>query len=86
MATDRCRLHPRRRRCDDGDPHLATTEASVLAAAGLVDSETIRPKQRLSNTFAAAAETLRRDGAGSRILANCFGPGSEQASFVLEGP
>ena len=53
----------------------------------------LSPKLHVGNLFAAAAalqvilatEAAGRGAAGRRVLANCFGHGSQQAAFVLEG-
>jgi hypothetical protein len=51
------------------------------------------PKPQLGNLFAAAAATqlaiagqLARHSPTHTIMANCFGHGTEQASFVVENP
>ena len=76
----------------DGVPGIADAEEHALAQAGLVPGQWLRPKRHLGNLFAAAAAVqvalaakLCGSGAGDqKALANCFGHGSEQASFVLE--
>ncbi|MFI5379305.1 MAG: beta-ketoacyl synthase N-terminal-like domain-containing protein [Tepidisphaerales bacterium] len=83
-------------RCDvlvaggDGDVPLREAEDRVLAE-GPTFERIIRPKEHAGNLFAAAAAmqvamaaVLAKDG--SRVVAHCFGHGSEQAVFVLEGP
>jgi hypothetical protein len=60
---------------------------------GLEPCELLRPKLHLGNIFAAAAavqvglaaELAGRGESGRPVLADCFGYGSEQASFALEG-
>jgi 3-oxoacyl-[acyl-carrier-protein] synthase II len=76
----------------DGDAERAEAERAALAAAGIVAEVTARPKGCLGNLFAAAAAVqvtlaavlASRSSAGQQVLANCFGHGSEQASFLLE--
>ena len=55
-------------------------------------SEQVTPKPQLGNLFAAAAATqlaiagqLAKDSPAHTIMAHCFGHGTEQASFVVEG-
>jgi len=70
---------------------------AMIVASGDQDTRdgqvpSIAPKPQLGNLFAAAAATqlaiaaqLAKDLPQHRIMANCFGPGTEQASFVVEG-
>ncbi len=74
----------------DGDVPLREAEDQVLAEGPGFD-RIIRPKEYAGNLYAAAAAmqvamaaVLAKDG--SRVAAHCFGHGSEQAIFVLEGP
>jgi len=77
----------------DGDTELADAETSALRGLECNVNVAVRPKAQLGNLFAAAAPlqvglaaTFVRDGSrGSRVVANCFGYGSEQAAFLLEG-
>ncbi len=76
----------------DGEPGIADAEDHALAQAGLVPERWLRPKRHLGNLFAAAAAVqvalaaglCSRETGDRRVLANCFGHGSEQASFILE--
>ena len=76
----------------DGDVPIGAAEQGALAAANVRPALLVRPKQHLGNLFAAAAAVqvaLAADlahglDAGGRVVANCFGHGSEQAAFALE--
>jgi 3-oxoacyl-[acyl-carrier-protein] synthase II len=76
----------------DGDPVLSQAECVAMEAAVSDRRELLRPKAHLGNLFAAAAAVqvalaatwAARQSAGVPILANCFGPGSEQAAFAVE--
>ena len=76
----------------DGGTAERQAESRALAAAGAGDAAVIRPKDHLGNLFAAAAAvqvalaaaSCRSSGPGV-AWANCFGHGSELASFALEG-
>jgi 3-oxoacyl-[acyl-carrier-protein] synthase II len=77
----------------DDDQRHAQAEQAAIQSVGIEASESLRPKQHLGNTFAAAAAvqvamaallSARRPGAP--VLANCFGHGTEQAAFLLESP
>jgi 3-oxoacyl-[acyl-carrier-protein] synthase II len=74
----------------DGDVDISNAEKGAIERAGLTDCDGIRPKRHLGNLFAAGAgvqvalaAALVEQRAVS-ALANCFGYGSEQASFWLE--
>ncbi len=76
----------------DGEPEISDAEEHALAKARLVPRQWLRPKRHLGNLFAAAA-TIQvglaaglcgRNTGGRKVLADCFGYGSEQAAFVLE--
>jgi len=77
---------------EDGDVELAEAERAALEAARILAVSTARPKTCLGNLFAAAAAVqvalaaalASRASARQQVLANCFGHGSEQASFLLE--
>jgi hypothetical protein len=77
---------------EDGDVELAGAERTALEAAGITAAGMARPKICLGNLFAAAAamqvalaaKLASRESDRRRVLANCFGYGSEQASFLLE--
>jgi len=76
----------------DGDPALSQAECLAMKAAVPDSRELLRPKAHLGNLFAAAAAVqvalaaawAARQSASLPILANCFGPGSEQAAFAME--
>jgi hypothetical protein len=63
---------------------------SCLNGLRAIPSCVLRPKPCVGNLFAAAAALQVALGAllverlGGRVLANCFGHGSEQAAFLLE--
>ena len=77
----------------DGDIAISEGEQQAFEEVRLEPCELLRPKLHLGNLFAAAApvqvglaaELAGRGESGQPVLANCFGYGSEQASFVLEG-
>jgi 3-oxoacyl-[acyl-carrier-protein] synthase II len=76
----------------DGDCQIVRDEDLALQAAGLQDCGRTYPKRSAGNMFAAsaalqvavAALVAEQSGSGTRVLANCFGHGSQQAAFVLE--
>ncbi len=76
----------------DGEPGIAEAEEWALMQAELVPRHWLRPKRHLGNLFAAAATVqvalaaglCGRETGSQTVLADCFGYGSEQASFVLE--
>jgi 3-oxoacyl-(acyl-carrier-protein) synthase len=74
----------------DGDAEISKAEQMAIERAGLVGCERICPKKHLGNLFAAAAGVQVALAAALvaqrnvSALANCFGYGSEQASFLLE--
>jgi 3-oxoacyl-(acyl-carrier-protein) synthase len=74
----------------DGDPAAAAAEAQALASARIACETRIYPKRHAGNLFAAAAPLQVALGAlwarqlARRVLANCFGHGSEQAAFLLD--
>ncbi|MGA2240602.1 MAG: beta-ketoacyl synthase N-terminal-like domain-containing protein [Verrucomicrobiota bacterium] len=77
---------------DNGDVSAGDDEQRALAVLHLTAPTVISPKKQVGDLFAAAAglqiglaALLAARGAG-RVLANCFGHGSEQAAFVLEKP
>lgn len=77
----------------DGDHAISHAEQAALERAGFDRVETVRPKPQLGNLFAAsaavqvalAAELAARGRRQGPVLANCFGFGAEQATFLLEG-
>ena len=73
----------------DGDALQDRQKEQILDAAGITAKEIVCPKKHLGNLFAAAgplqlalAAALTNAGRGG-VLANCFGYGSTQASFLL---
>ncbi len=76
----------------DGEPDMAAAEEHAMVQAGFGPRHWLRPKRHLGNLFAAAAAVqvglaagvCAGETDGEKVLANCFGYGSEQASFVLE--
>lgn len=75
----------------DGDVLFSAAEQTAIDAAGLTPCGMLRPKSQIGNLFAAAAPvqlalaaTLAARHRGVPVVANCFGPGTEQAGFVVE--
>lgn len=74
----------------DGDVGISDAEATATKRAGLAGCELVCPKKHLGNLFAAAAGVQVALAAAlvaqrtAPVLANCFGYGSEHASFLLE--
>lgn len=75
----------------DGDSVFAGAERAAMEAANLHPIDMLCPKSQLGNLYAAAAPVqvalaaaLASRHRGVPVVANCFGPGTEQASFVLE--
>jgi 3-oxoacyl-(acyl-carrier-protein) synthase len=74
----------------DGDVGISEAEQTAMAKTGLAGCASIRPKAHVGNLFAAAAGVqmvLAAALASQRktsVLANCFGYGTEHASFWLE--
>jgi 3-oxoacyl-(acyl-carrier-protein) synthase len=81
-------------RAADGTPELERAENAALQALKIEVSRSLSAKKQLGHLFAAAAATQmglgaaltheRRGTKDSHTLVNCFGPGPEQASFLLE--
>jgi 3-oxoacyl-[acyl-carrier-protein] synthase II len=77
---------------DNGDVQAGEDERQALSRLHITVPTTISPKKYTGDLFAAAAALQIGLGAllavqsGQRVLANCFGHGSEQAAFVLEKP
>jgi 3-oxoacyl-[acyl-carrier-protein] synthase II len=77
----------------DGDISILESENRNLEQFGMASKPILRPKSCLGNLFAAAAVVqvglaagwINRDKPSRTVLANCFGHGSEQAAFMLEG-
>lgn len=72
----------------DGDPGVAQREERALVRCEIAGKERIAPKKQLGNLYAAAAAVqvglaAAMTPASGRVLANCFGHGSEQAAFLL---
>jgi 3-oxoacyl-[acyl-carrier-protein] synthase II len=78
----------------DGDFATDDSERRAFEQMGITANEFHRPKSHLGNLFAAAAavqvalaaELVGRRNANGPVLANCFGFGTEQGSFLLEDP
>ncbi|MHC4641670.1 MAG: beta-ketoacyl synthase N-terminal-like domain-containing protein [Planctomycetota bacterium] len=76
----------------DGDVIISEKEENALERAGFKPNDFPKPKSNIGNLFAAAAAAqfalaavfASQQDNRQQILANCFGHGSEQASFVLE--
>ena len=76
----------------DGDSFIKESEKKAIVKAGLKVTESIKPKSNIGNLFAAAAPAQvalaavlnSQQGHVEQVAANCFGFGSEQASFLLE--
>lgn len=75
---------------DNGDFLVGKDEQAALSVLGIASRTALYPKKQVGELFAAAAAMqiglgalLIQQGAG-RVLANCFGYGSEVAAFVLE--
>lgn len=76
----------------DGDVIISEKEENALERAGLKPNDFSKPKSNIGNLFAAAAAAqfalaaifASQQDNRQQVLANCFGYGSEQASFVLE--
>jgi 3-oxoacyl-[acyl-carrier-protein] synthase II len=77
---------------DNGDVAAGEDERQALSARQITASTIIKPKKQAGDLFAAAAglqiglAALLAERGSGRVLANCFGHGSEQAAFVLEKP
>lgn len=78
----------------DGDVIISEKEENALERAGFKLNDFSKPKSNIGNLFAAAAAAqfalaavfASQQDNRRQVLANCFGYGSEQASFVLESP
>jgi hypothetical protein len=76
----------------DGDAVISEAENKALGQTSFETIDLIRPKSNIGNLFAAAAAAqfalaavfTSQQAIGRRVLANCFGYGTEQASFMLE--
>ena len=64
----------------------------LIGCAGLKPEQILKSKSHIGNLFAAAAavqvglgaELASRRNKDQQVMANCFGHGSEQGSFILE--
>lgn len=76
----------------NGAPSAEQDETQALSSLGISATTVIHPKKQTGDLFAAAAPlqvalgALLAERTGGSVLANCFGHGSEQATFVLEKP
>ena len=76
----------------DGDAVISEAENKALKQTASETIDLIKPKSNIGNLFAAAAAAqcalaavfASQQAIGRRVLANCFGYGTEQASFMLE--
>jgi 3-oxoacyl-(acyl-carrier-protein) synthase len=76
----------------DGDRPIREAEAGAFEKVSLRATAKLYPKRFLGNLYAAAAAVqvalaasfAHRAGRGETVLANCFGHGSQQGSFLLE--
>ncbi|MHC4647169.1 MAG: beta-ketoacyl synthase N-terminal-like domain-containing protein [Planctomycetota bacterium] len=76
----------------DGDVAFADSEKQAFERAGIECPNLLKPKPGLGDLFAAsaaaqaalAAQLACRLESGRTVAANCFGHGTEQASFLLE--
>ncbi|HKW27779.1 MAG TPA: beta-ketoacyl synthase N-terminal-like domain-containing protein [Verrucomicrobiae bacterium] len=77
---------------DNGDVSSGKDEQQALSSGKITAPTVIHPKKQAGDLFAAAAglqiglAALQVARRGGRVLANCFGHGSEQAALVLESP
>jgi 3-oxoacyl-(acyl-carrier-protein) synthase len=77
---------------DNGDVESGQDERQALSCRKIAAATTLHPKKQCGDLFAAAAAlqvglaALLAARDGGRVLANCFGHGSEQAAFVLTPP
>lgn len=77
----------------DGDHFIREAELQAIERTALRTAARLHPKRSLGNLYAAAAAVqvalaaamAGRAGRGQQILANCFGHGSQQGTFLLEG-
>ena len=77
----------------DGDRPIREAESQAIEQVSLQAVARLYPKRFLGNLYAAAAAVqvalaatvAQRAGRGQRVLANCFGYGSQHGSFLLEG-
>jgi 3-oxoacyl-[acyl-carrier-protein] synthase II len=76
----------------DGDVNITQNEEQAFKHSNLDIMQFLKPKSHIGNLFAAAAavqvglgaELLSRSKNKRQVLADCFGHGSEQGSFILE--
>jgi 3-oxoacyl-(acyl-carrier-protein) synthase len=74
----------------DAISRTCNAESHVLASLGITVETSLSPKPQAGNLFAAAAAlqvglaALLVEQSGGRVLASCFGHGSELAAFLLE--
>ncbi|MHC4124477.1 MAG: beta-ketoacyl synthase N-terminal-like domain-containing protein [Planctomycetota bacterium] len=92
MAELKINGNPKVIAASDGDVAIAENEKQVLEHLGLDSQKLLKPKSNIGNLFAAAAaiqvglaaKLSSKHETKQQIIANCFGHGSEYASFVLE--
>ena len=76
----------------DGDIDISKIEEFLIEESNLNIINILKPKSHIGNLYAAAAplqvslaaELIGRSSKDEKVVANCFGYGSEQGSFVLE--
>lgn len=76
----------------DGDVNILESEKKAFNRSELKPEQILKPKSHIGNLFAAAAavqvglgaELASRRNENKQVMANCFGHGSEQGSFILE--
>jgi 3-oxoacyl-[acyl-carrier-protein] synthase II len=79
-------------KADNGDVQVSEDERQALSRLHITVPTIISPKKQTGDLFAAAAAlqiglaALLVEKNGQRVLANCFGHGSEQAAFLLKKP
>jgi 3-oxoacyl-(acyl-carrier-protein) synthase len=76
----------------DGDISITIAEEKALSRQSLKPKDRIYPKRHIGNLYAAAAAvqvglaaSIARHNEQKQVLANCFGYGSQQGVFLLEG-
>jgi len=76
----------------DGDHTVANNETQAFERIGFKSQKLLKPKSNIGNLYAAAAvvqvglaaHIAKQQKRGQSIMANCFGYGTEKASFLLE--
>ena len=76
----------------DGDRTIRDAEADAIERESLAAAPAVHPKRFMGNLYAAAAAVqvalaaslAHGAGGGLKVLANCFGHGTQHGSFLLE--